>query len=80
MTLGPEQTKNAIAAIDEDRMADFIRTVLVYYDKTYNNGLCKRKPENITAIECIDTNALTNARLIMSLQNKLTAVHANFEN
>ncbi len=40
--LGPEQTKHAIAAIREDRMEEFIRLLLVYYDKTYRNGIMKR--------------------------------------
>ena len=50
--LGPLQTKQALQAIDENRMADFIRIVLVYYDKTYRNGLSKRNLENILKIEC----------------------------
>src|SRR5665213_4600783 len=68
--LGPEQTKNAVTAIGENRMADFIRTVLVYYDKTYRLGLSKRKPDDITEIECADENAETNARSILSYLNK----------
>lgn len=71
--LGPEQTKNAIGAIDENRMSDFIRIVLVYYDKTYRMGLSKRARENITEIECADTNAEVNARSILSHQNKPVA-------
>jgi len=78
--LGPEQTKNAIAAIADDRMADFIRIVLVYYDKAYNNGLSKRKPGGITTIECIGSDAAANARLIIAGQNKLTVGQAAFEN
>ncbi|BAU52351.1 tRNA 2-selenouridine(34) synthase MnmH [Mucilaginibacter gotjawali] len=69
--LGPEQTKNAIIAIDEDRIADFIRTVLVYYDKTYRNGLSKRDQAKITEINADSADALANARLIMALENKL---------
>jgi tRNA 2-selenouridine synthase len=67
--LGPEQTRNAILAIDEDRMADFIRIVLVYYDKTYRNGLSKRRPENIIEINCADTDAIANADLIIAHQS-----------
>lgn len=67
--LGPVQTKDAIAAIEEDRMADFIRIVLVYYDKTYQAGLKKRKPENIITIECPDTNAVSNSALILNHQH-----------
>src|SRR5690606_31115498 len=37
--LGPLQTKQAIAAIREGRMADFIRIALVYYDKAYRKAL-----------------------------------------
>ena len=40
--LGPEQTKKAIASIKENRMEDFVRWVLVYYDKTYQTGLINR--------------------------------------
>ena len=68
--LGPEQTKNAITAIDEDRMADFIRTVLVYYDKTYRNGLIKRDQAKIMEIDGDGTDALTNARLIIAQQKE----------
>ena len=45
--LGPEQTKQAVLAIAENRMEDFIRLVLVYYDKTYRTSLAKRPAANI---------------------------------
>jgi tRNA 2-selenouridine synthase len=67
--LGPVQTKDAIVAIDEDRMADFIRLVLVYYDKTYRAGLQKRQPGHVITIECADTNAANNAALILNHQH-----------
>jgi len=69
--LGPEQTKNAISAIDEDRMADFIRTVLVYYDKTYRNGLAKRDQSKIVEIDSDGADAAANARMIIARQNIL---------
>ncbi|MFI5161310.1 MAG: tRNA 2-selenouridine(34) synthase MnmH [Sphingobacteriales bacterium] len=59
--LGPEQTKNALLAIEENRMTDFIRIVLVYYDKTYRIGLSKRMPDSTHKLECDDTDAVTNA-------------------
>jgi len=40
--VGTEQTKHAIAAIRDGRMDDFIRLVLVYYDKTYRAALLAR--------------------------------------
>ncbi len=52
--LGPLQTQHAIEAIRENRMADFIQLLLVYYDKNYRKGMQKRKPEQIFAFESDD--------------------------
>jgi tRNA 2-selenouridine synthase len=68
--LGPEQTKNAIAAIREDRMADFIRQVLVYYDKTYRKGLTGRELCRIVTIVAPDGNAKANAEHLLSAARK----------
>jgi tRNA 2-selenouridine synthase len=54
--LGPEQTKNAIVAINEGRMADFIKLVLVYYDKTYRAGLAKRSAGQVIPIIAATTD------------------------
>lgn len=48
--LGLEQTKHAITAIREGNMAEFIRLVLVYYDKMYRKGLNMRDPGSITPL------------------------------
>ena len=64
--LGPEQTRDAILAIREDRMDDFIKIVLVYYDKTYANGQSKREKESIQIIECSSTDAEENCRLLLN--------------
>ncbi len=45
--LGPEQTKHAVAAIQEGRIEDFISLVLVYYDKTYQRGLNSRNKDAV---------------------------------
>jgi tRNA 2-selenouridine synthase len=45
--LGPEQTRDAVLAIKENRMSDFIRLVLVYYDKTYTTGQSMREKPRI---------------------------------
>jgi tRNA 2-selenouridine synthase len=71
--LGPEQTKNAILAIEEGRMADFISLVLVYYDKTYRTGLSKRPSGNIHELDCNDTDAALNAAQILEFYCKMAA-------
>ncbi|MGI4729835.1 MAG: tRNA 2-selenouridine(34) synthase MnmH [Janthinobacterium lividum] len=77
--LGPLQTQQAIAAIRENRMADFIRLVLVYYDKTYRNGLSKRYAESIFSLEIHSENAtqiaeqLLNFILIKEASAKITS-------
>ena len=63
--LGPEQTKHAIAAINENRMADFIRLVLVYYDKTYRGGLLKRDAEQVFSLELENTDADNNSKILL---------------
>lgn len=64
--LGPEQSRDAILAIRENRMQDFVRLVLVYYDKTYTAGQSKRKPESVYSLECQDTEPVTNATAILN--------------
>ena len=67
--LGPEQTKNAILAIEDDRMPDFIRIVLVYYDKTYKTGLNKRNKENVITIDIESKDVVVNAaKMLMSIK------------
>ncbi|HEV9037459.1 MAG TPA: tRNA 2-selenouridine(34) synthase MnmH [Puia sp.] len=63
--LGPEQTTHAIAAIREHRMADFIRIVLVYYDKTYRKGVSGRPPDRIIPITLKNIEPAANARQLM---------------
>jgi tRNA 2-selenouridine synthase len=63
--LGPEQTKAAITAIREGRMADFIRQVLIYYDKTYMKGLNSRVASNIIPIVATSGDTLQNAAQLL---------------
>ncbi|WP_354432455.1 MULTISPECIES: tRNA 2-selenouridine(34) synthase MnmH, partial [unclassified Mucilaginibacter] len=63
--LGPEQTKYAIEAIMEGRMKDFVKIVLVYYDKTYRTGLSKRNVERVFSLELKDTDIETHAHQIL---------------
>jgi len=69
--LGPEQTKHAIAAITEHRMEDFIRIVLVYYDKTYRTGLSKRDAQKIATIHIDETDTGSKADQIIHLSKTL---------
>jgi tRNA 2-selenouridine synthase len=68
--LGLDQAKNAISAIKEDRIADFIRAVLIYYDKTYRTSLARRDAGRILKVNLENTDHTQNAREI------LTAVQA----
>lgn len=66
--LGPEQTKNAIAAIKDNRMEDFIRIVLVYYDKTYRTGLSRRSASQILPLVLKGDDISAHARDILSVK------------
>lgn len=64
--LGPEQTKHAVAAIRENRMEDFIRIVLVYYDKTYRTGLNNRPQDRIFPVEIIGNDIAVNMHQLIT--------------
>ena len=64
--LGPEQTKSAVTAIRDDRMNDFIRLIVVYYDKTYRIGLLRRKPGRVFPVEIDSSDPLQNARRVLN--------------
>lgn len=64
--LGPEQTKHAIAAIREDRMSEFIRLVLVYYDKTYRTGLARRHISQVFPVDLESNDHKKNAERILA--------------
>lgn len=65
--LGPEQTKFAVTAIREGRMADFIRQVLVYYDKTYQKGLVSRDHNLIIPVVSSTGDPNINADRLLSI-------------
>jgi tRNA 2-selenouridine synthase len=54
--LGPLQTKEALQALHENRMHDFIRWALQYYDKHYLKSLDRRKSGNVHSLEFTDWN------------------------
>ncbi|MFM6954664.1 MAG: tRNA 2-selenouridine(34) synthase MnmH [Sphingobacteriaceae bacterium] len=68
--LGPEQTRDAVLAIKENRMSDFIRLVLVYYDKTYTTGQSMREQRSIYDVQgtlAADLNNVT--RILEKVKN-----------
>ncbi|WP_420149015.1 tRNA 2-selenouridine(34) synthase MnmH [Spirosoma sp.] len=71
--LGPLQTKQAIAAIQENRMDDFIRLVLVYYDKAYRNALSKRPNDHVFTIELGGNDVTSIARQLVTFSSTISA-------
>jgi tRNA 2-selenouridine synthase len=65
--LGNERTQQAIAAIREDRMEDFIRLVLVYYDKAYRTAMNGRRPDRIFTVSVDVADPGLNARQMLDL-------------
>ena len=69
--LGPEQTRDAILAINENRMTDFIRLVLVYYDKTYKTGQNMREERSIYELAGNLAADITNVKPILEKANTI---------
>jgi tRNA 2-selenouridine synthase len=72
--LGPEQCKAAIQAILENRMPDFVRQVLIYYDKTYHKCLASRDNNTIIPVPAPDDDARQNANRLLSAAGN-TPIH-----
>lgn len=70
--LGPEQTKNAVIAIREGRIPDFIRQVLVYYDKAYRKGLISRQSARIIGLPLESHDPLQNTARLLRAARSLT--------
>lgn len=69
--LGPNETKLTLQAIGEGRMGDFIRQVLVYYDKTYQKSREDREQEKIHTLELPRIHPEENARAVIECCNAL---------
>jgi tRNA 2-selenouridine synthase len=67
--LGLQNTKQAITAIREDRMGDFIRLVLVYYDKTYRATLTGRDPALVFPVIIKGADAAANACRLLQIKH-----------
>ena len=68
--LGPEQTKNAIHAIRENRMEEFVGLALVYYDKTYKAGLANREAGQISAFDITGDDMSLAAQQVLQFVNE----------
>jgi tRNA 2-selenouridine synthase len=73
--LGPNETKLTLQAIDDNRLKDFIRLTLVYYDKTYSHGLQKRPAEKVYRLLGEEVNPSTNAKNIIHFYSNLLHPH-----
>lgn len=71
--LGLEQAKWAVAAIREGRMEEFIRVVLVYYDKTYRTGLQARMAGRTFPVTLGQVDPTTNAGKLLDAARTLPA-------
>jgi tRNA 2-selenouridine synthase len=65
--LGPLQTKQTIEAIQDGRTSDFIRLVLVYYDKTYRTALNHRQADMVFSLEITGDDWALDARQLIEL-------------
>lgn len=69
--LGSNHAKEAVTAITENRMTDFIKIVLVYYDKAYHRCLDRRSVETIHSIDIDYKTAEDAAEKIIKYTEKL---------
>jgi tRNA 2-selenouridine synthase len=75
--LGAVRLAEALIALDEGRMNDWLDILIEYYDKTYSYSLSERKPSKRIQLETtIDETSLSIAKRLIELsikENKLIA-------
>lgn len=70
--LGGDNTRDALAAIDDGDISKAIEISLYYYDKTYSYGLTKKKAENLIYVETDTDDIETNSRKILEAARKIS--------
>lgn len=65
--LGPLLTKNALLALEENQLEEFIKITMDYYDRTYHRCLESKKQERIIPLEINQEPIEECARKILSL-------------
>ena len=69
--LGPMQTKEALIALSENRMEDFIIWALQYYDKQYDKSKLKRIPATIYPLHLQEIDPIDQAKQIIAFFNQI---------
>jgi tRNA 2-selenouridine synthase len=75
--LGPEQTRDALQAIEDGRMAEFIRLLLVYYDKKYQKGLEQRSQEQLFFLDLPEIDPASHAKKVQAFADATLPAPAN---
>lgn len=71
--LGPLQTTQAVAAIREGKMEEFIRLVLVYYDKAYRKSLANKDAGRLFRVLLNGGSDEANAQLVLDFNQTIAA-------
>ena len=75
--LGPEQTRDAVKAIEDGRLEEFIRLLLVYYDKSYQKGLEQRSREQVFFLDLHETDPGMRAKQINAFADAIAPAKAS---
>ncbi len=74
--LGDLRTRQAVEALHNNNKVAWLEEVLLYYDRAYDYGMSKRKPENTFTVEHNPSETPADfAKRILSLKNKFVVKH-----
>jgi tRNA 2-selenouridine synthase len=74
--LGGARMKEAVQLLEENKIREWIKMMLEYYDKTYEYGLSLRSPEQISKIEFTPDAVDSTVTKILSLRESVFMKHA----
>lgn len=70
--LGPEQTKNALQFLEQNDFTNFIKSVLIYYDKAYSYCIFKKQSGKVESIETNYDNAVSCAERLLKFSKTIS--------
>jgi tRNA 2-selenouridine synthase len=70
-SLGGGRMKEAVQLLEENKIREWIKMMLEYYDKTYEYGLSLRNREQITKVEFTPTDVDSTVTKILSLRDSV---------
>jgi tRNA 2-selenouridine synthase len=70
--LGGEKTREILDAVDTGDLVKAVELMLIYYDKTYDHSLSRKRSKNVIYVETDTIDIETNSKKVLEASYKIT--------